>query len=76
MIQVRNVPDKLHRELSRRARVRGQTLTAYIQEVLEREVTTLDWEDAVARIRALPPLAPEIKSADLIREGRLEAGRE
>ena len=37
MIQVRNVPDALHGELMRRARARGQTLTDYIQQILERE---------------------------------------
>ena len=30
--------DRLHKELVRRARVRGQTLTDYLQEILEREV--------------------------------------
>ena len=38
MIQVRNVPDRLHRELTRRARARGQNLTDYVQQILEREV--------------------------------------
>jgi len=38
MIQVRNVPDRLHRELLRRARARGETLTSYVQRILEREV--------------------------------------
>ena len=39
MIQVRNVPESLHEELMRRAKARGQTLTDYIQELLEREVS-------------------------------------
>ncbi len=38
MIQVRNVPDRLHRELTRRARASGETLTEHIQRILEREV--------------------------------------
>jgi len=38
MIQVRNVPDRLHRELTRRARARGETLTEYVERILEREV--------------------------------------
>ena len=42
MIQVRNVPEPLQAELIRRAKARGQTLTAYIQEILEREVETPD----------------------------------
>lgn len=39
MIQVRNVPDRLHRALLKRAQRRGQTLTDYIQDLLEREVS-------------------------------------
>ena len=38
MIQVRNAPDRLHRELTRRARANGQTLTDFIQGILDREV--------------------------------------
>ena len=62
----------------------GRSGTAYIEEILERELASPDpqdfskheWDEATARIRALPPLAPEISSAELIREGRREAGRE
>jgi len=38
MIQVRNVPDRLHRELTRRARASGESLTEYVERILEREV--------------------------------------
>ena len=38
MLQVRNVPERLHRELTRRARKAGRSLTDYVQEILEREV--------------------------------------
>lgn len=38
MIQVRNVSERLHRELTRRARASGETLTEYIERILEREV--------------------------------------
>jgi antitoxin FitA len=56
MIQVRNVPDKLHAELTRRARKRRQTLTDYVQSILEREVSNqprekvLDWIDSRERV--------------------------
>ena len=39
MIQVRNVPDRLHRELTRRARASGESLTKYVERILEREVS-------------------------------------
>lgn len=55
MLQVRNVPDDLHRELARRARAHGLTLTAYVQQVLEREAQrpALD-EELFERIKNLP----------------------
>jgi antitoxin FitA len=50
MIQVRNVPDRLHRELVRRAKQRGQTLTDFVQEILEREVARPPAEEVYERI--------------------------
>jgi plasmid stability protein len=72
MIQVRNVPDTLHRELVRRARARGQTLTAYVQEVLERDVSRPDRRDVVRRIRELPPVRLSRPITEYIAEGRDE----
>lgn len=39
VIQLRNVPDRVYLELTRRARASGQTLTVYVQRILEREVS-------------------------------------
>ena len=50
MLQVRNIPDRLHRELVRRARRRGCTITQYVQEILEREVASPSWEELKDRI--------------------------
>jgi len=74
MIQVRNVPDRLHRRLVERADARGQTLTAYIQEVLEREVARPPVEEVLARIAAREPVDLGSPAADLIRRERREAG--
>jgi antitoxin FitA len=52
MIQVRNVPDRLHRELVRRARLRGQSLTDFVQEILEREVARPPAEEVYERVAA------------------------
>jgi len=51
MIQVRNVPPELHAELVRRARLSGKTLTAYVQDVLEREVGRPPAEEVFATIK-------------------------
>jgi len=77
MIQIRNVPDSLHRELKRRAKVHGKTLTDYIQEILEREVARKDRREVVARILKRDPIdLGGLTGAQLIREARREAGRE
>lgn len=70
MIQVRNVPDELHRELVRRARERGLTLTAYLQSILEREVGRTTRSEIVRRALAVEPARLDRPAADYIREER------
>jgi hypothetical protein len=70
MIQVRNVPDRLHRELVKRARSRGETLTQYVQGVLEREARRPLATEMLERIRARTPVELERPIAELIREDR------
>lgn len=70
MIQVRNVPDKLHRELTRRAKARGQALTEYIQDLLEREVARPAAAEVFDRIERRPAVTLGRPAADLIHEER------
>jgi plasmid stability protein len=70
MIQVRNVPDRLHRELTKRARARGQTLTDYIQDLLERDVARPPAVEVFDRIEARASVKLGRPAADLIREER------
>jgi plasmid stability protein len=70
MIQVRNVPDKLHRELRKRAKARGQTLTDYIQALLEREVARPPASEVFDRIEARPAVNLGVPAAELIRKER------
>lgn len=74
MIQIRNVSDALHAELMRRARLQGQTLTAYLEDLLEREVSRPPVTDVLARIEARRPLLPRdgASGAATIREVRRE----
>jgi plasmid stability protein len=72
MIQIRNVPDRLHRELTRRARKRGQTLTAYVEEILEREASRPTAEDLDARIRSREPV--DVSVDEIVRWIRMDRG--
>lgn len=72
MIQVRNVPDRLHRELVRRARAQGRTLTDYIQEILEREVARPPAAEVFERIAQRPRVRLGRRAAELIRQERAD----
>lgn len=76
MIQVRNVSERTHRELVRRAQARGQTLTRYVEDLLEREISRPPAEEVFARIRARPRAEMNVSGAELIREVRAERERE
>jgi plasmid stability protein len=70
MIQVRNVPDRLHRELKRRAARRGQTLTDYVQSLLEHEVSRPPLDELSEEIARTPPVRLGRPVADLLRDER------
>jgi hypothetical protein len=72
MIQVRNVPDRLHRELVRRAQERGQTLTDFITELLRREVARPPAEEVFDRIERRRPVILSETPAEMIRREREE----
>lgn len=74
MIQVRNVPPRVHGELTRRAKARGQTLTRFVEDILERETSRPLPEEVFARIRAAPKF--DISGAEIIRQVRAERDKE
>ena len=55
MIQVRNVPDDVHRTLKMRAAAAGMSLSDYVKKDLERMASRLTWEEIDARIKARGP---------------------
>lgn len=75
MIQVRDVPDSWHKELTKRAKRRSQTLSDYVKRLLERDLATPLAEDVFDEIERSIPVAPEIPSAEFIRAAREERDR-
>jgi antitoxin FitA len=70
MIQIRNVPNELHRELKSRAALAGMSLSDYllaeIRQVAERP--TLD--ELRARLQSRPATNPSVAPADAVRAER------
>jgi antitoxin FitA len=79
MIQIRHVPEDVHRKLKERARREGMSLSDYLRRELELLSQQLTWQELFDEIdregRTLDPLAG-IDSAELIRQGREERDRE
>ncbi len=74
MIQIRNVPDDMHRELKMRAAAAGMSLSDYIKKELgfltERKMSMAEID---ARMQALGPSRMTTKeTVEIIREGRGE----
>ena len=70
-LQIRDVPEDVRDVLAGQAAERGQSMQAYLLELLERETRVLGnigRFDKLAAHRAATPVAAEI--VDIIREGR------
>lgn len=56
MIQIRDVPDDVHRTLKARAAAAGMSLSDYIKRDLERAASQMTLDEIEARIRARGPM--------------------
>ena len=70
MIQVRNVPDELHRTLKVRAVENGMTLSDYLLRELEAIAEKPTLAELTERIRQRDPVELDDAAVDLIRELR------
>ncbi len=70
MIQIRHVPDALHRQLKQRAAGAGMTLSDYLRRELEQLAAQPTWDEVMERLEALEPVRSERSSAELVRAER------
>ena len=70
MIQIRNVPDALHRKLKSRAAVSGQTLSDYLRAEVERLAARPTRDEMLLRIHERSRLTLKTAAAVVIREER------
>jgi plasmid stability protein len=70
MIQVRNVPDSIHRALKAKAALAGKSLSDWILEELEALAALPSEEELLERLRETEPFAMKRSSAKMIRKDR------
>lgn len=70
MIQLRNVPEDVHRKAKARAALAGMTMSEYILQELRKVLERPTRAELFERIAALPPIELEPSPAELVREAR------
>lgn len=76
MIQIRNVPDDLHRRLKAKAAQAGKSLSDYLLDEIRPLAERPTFAELMARIASLEPVElPENFAADAIRADREERER-
>lgn len=70
MVQVRNVPDNVHRALKSKAALAGKSLSDWVLDELERMASLPSEEELLERLHRAEPFAMKQSSAKLLRRDR------
>jgi plasmid stability protein len=70
MIQIRDVPETLHRQLKSRAALAGMSLSGYLLEEIRRVANRPTVDELRARLATRTPVNPSISPVDVIRAER------
>ena len=70
MLQIRNLPDEVHRRLKSRAALAGMSMSDYVLREIERMLSWPTRDEVFARIAELPPIDLDPPSAEVLREER------
>jgi len=73
MVQIRNVPDGVHRKLKARAALEGMSISEYLLREIERSLERPTREELLARLRSrerVEPAEPIVAAVAAEREGR------
>jgi plasmid stability protein len=73
MIQIRNVPDAVHRKIKARAAESGMTLSDYLLAEVERVVALPTRDEMLARLHSRSRVTLQRPSAQIIRRARESA---
>ena len=70
MLQIRNLPDEVHRRLKSRAALAGMSMSDFVLREIERVLSRPTRDEVFARIAELPPIDLDPPSAEVLREER------
>ncbi len=70
MVQLRNVPDSLHRKLKARAALEGMSLSDYLIAIIHRSAERPTVGELRERLKGRSPVTPSVPPAAAVREER------
>lgn len=71
-LQIRNVPDELHRQLKARAAIEGHSLSEYALSELRRAMQRPTRRELVERVASFERISVQESAADAVRAVRAE----
>jgi plasmid stability protein len=75
LLQIRNVPDEARRVLKARAAARGESLNAYMLEIIQREVARPSVDEVLGRAARRTERSP-VSALGVLASARAERDRE
>ena len=70
MIQIRNVPEPLHRKLKARAAIEGMTLSDYLLTEMRNSAERPSLRELRERLKKRRPISPKVPPAEAVRQER------
>ena len=70
MVQVRNVPEDVHRKLKALAAMEGVSLSDYILAEMRRMAELPTLKEMIERLKSLPPVETRTPTAEVLRRER------
>jgi plasmid stability protein len=70
MVQIRNVPEKLHRKLKARAAAQGMTLTDYVAALIRRDLQRPSATEWMQGLESRTKLHLDPRPEDVVRQDR------
>ncbi|HWR14385.1 MAG TPA: hypothetical protein VN577_06130 [Terriglobales bacterium] len=70
MVQIRNMPDSVHRVAKARAAMAGMSLSDYLLKEIRRAMERPTMEEVLARLEKREPVSTAKAVADILREER------
>ncbi len=70
MIQIRNVPESVHRRLKARAALEGVSMSRFVLREIERALERPTRQEWIEALRSQPEVSLDMSPADILRDER------